>query len=71
MKKTRIAEILYYTVAALIDLFALILIFRNDNRNAGIILLCIGSAMLCFGGALANRYARDAENKQDDKENRK
>ena len=70
MKKTRIVAILYYIVAALIDLFALILIFRNDNRNAGIILLCIGSAMLCFGGSLANRYAQAAE-KQQDEETRK
>ena len=68
MKKTGIASILYYTAAALIDLFALILIFYNHNRNAGIILLCIGSAMLCFGGALVNRYARDAENKQDEEQ---
>ena len=70
MKKTRIAAILYYTAAALIDLFALILIFRNHNMSAGLILLCLGSAMLCFGGALANRYAREAENQQDE-ENKK
>ena len=69
MKKTRIAAILYYTAAALIDLFVLILIFRNHNMSAGLILLCFGSAMLCFGGALANRYAREAENQQDE-ENR-
>ena len=55
---------------AMFDLFALILIFRNHTRNAGLILLCLGSAMLCFGGAMANRYARATENQQDE-ENRK
>ena len=67
MKKTRIAEILYYMVAVLIDLSALILIFRSNNRNAGLILLCIGSAMLCFGGALANRSDKEPQ----DEENKK
>lgn len=70
MKKTRIAAILYYIVAVLIDLSALVVIFRNRNTNVGILLLCIGSAMLCFGGALANRYARETENQQDE-ENKK
>lgn len=67
MKKTRIAAILYYMVAMLIDLSALILIFRSNNRNAGLILLCIGSAMLCFGGALANRSDKEPQ----DEENKK
>ena len=67
MKKTRIAAILYYLTAVLVNLAALVMIFHSHNINAGLVLLCVGSAMLCFGGALANRYAKE----QQDEENRK
>ena len=70
MKKTKIAALLYYVAAVLIDLFALFLIFQSHNLNAGLVMLCIGSAMLCFGGTLANRYAQETE-KQQDEENKK
>lgn len=67
MKKTRIAAILYYLVAVLFDLLAVFMIFREHNTKAGVLLLCAGSAMFCFGGALANRYAKE----QQDEENKK
>ena len=70
MKKTKLAATLYYLVAALVDLFALVVIFWNHNVSAGLVLLCIGSAMLCFGSTLANRYAQETE-KQQDEENKK
>lgn len=67
MKKTKIAAILYYLTAVLFDLAALVMIFYRHNMNVGVLLLCIGSAMLCFGGALANRSVKE----QQDEENRK
>lgn len=67
MRKTKIAVILYYLTAVLVDLAALVMIFHSHHINAGLVLLCVGSAMLCFGGALANRYAKE----QQDEENRR
>lgn len=67
MKKTKIAAVLYYLAAGLLYLSALFVIFRDHNLNVGLVLLCIGSAMLCFGGALANRYDKE----QQDEENKK
>lgn len=67
MKKTRIAAILYYLAAVLFDLFGLFTIFRSHNTSAGLVLICIGSAMLCFGGALSNRYAKEQQDEEDKK----
>lgn len=65
MKK--FATVLYYLVAVLTDLSALFAIFCHRDWNTGLLLLCFGSAMLCFGGALANRSAKE----QQDEENKK
>lgn len=62
MKK--VAVILYYLAAGLLDLAALLLIFCSRNVNTGILLLCIGSAMLCFGGAAANRSAKEQQDEE-------
>lgn len=40
------------------------MLFRCSKSNVGLLLLCIGSAMLCFGGAWANREQQDEENKK-------
>lgn len=71
MKRTRIAAMLYYLVAGLIDLSALVVIFRSHNTNIGVLLLCIGSAMLCFGGAFANRYEKEQQDEEHDHEESK
>ena len=67
MKKTRIAAIFCYHAAVLVDLSAVIVIFRNHNTNVGVLLLCFGSAMLCFGGTLVNRYTKEQQDEENGK----
>ena len=57
----------YYFAAALSDLVGLFLVFYAHKMDVGLLLLCIGAAMLCFGGALANRCAKG----QQDEANKK
>lgn len=59
MKKTKLAAALYYLIAALTDIAALYLLLRRSCT--GLVLLCAGSAMFCFGGALTQRYLREQE----------
>ena len=59
--------IFYYLAAALSDLAGLFLIFYEHKMDVGLLLLCIGAAMLCFGGALANRCAKGQQEEEKQK----
>ena len=63
MKKEKIYALLCYIVS--IGLFLMVVInrFARDDTSSRITLLCLASAMLCFGGFWLNKANKNDEDK--------
>lgn len=68
MDKNKLSAILFYAAALLFYVTAIV--YFVDKDRTGVVFLCLGSAMGCFGSVYLNKYKKAAdnlENKSEDK----
>ena len=66
MKKYKLISTLFYVAAVLYYLAAIITFVSGNHNSTGIMWLCLGSAILCFGSVFLNK-SKDNDNDAEDK----
>lgn len=61
MKKEKKRAILYYFAAVCFYLASIMSFCGKNDRSMGVIWLCLGSAMLCFGSTELNKNKKDKD----------
>ena len=63
MKKEKNYASLCYLASVFLYLAGGIILWNGNDTSLGISCLCLGSAMLCFGGVLLNKTNKNDKNK--------